>query len=126
MKNISAKEEMIDRSIGKIEDVRKKIQILKNTALKKEEFINFSYLLNSLVKKEGLSASELSFTEDKSGGGFIIRGFQFTVSGEYKNLRRFLYSLEKRFPYMVIDDVFQKEQSGIVTSLKLGGVIIII
>jgi len=122
----SQKSILLNKNRKKIQEIKKKIDLLKKDALRKDDFINFTYRLNDLVKKTRINASELSYLKDEKAGKFTVKRFQFTVSGEYKDIRIFLDKLEKEFPYIIIDNIFQKEQSGEFTTLKLGGVILII
>jgi len=118
------KESIINSNSKKISIIESKIKELNNIALKKNDFINFSYLLNKLINNKGLKASEIRFTGSKRSKDFTIRRLQFVISGEYERIIGFLIDIEHKFPFMIIDNVFQKEKNGKSTSLKFGGVLV--
>ncbi len=58
-----------------------------------------------LAKKSALSISSAKYTLPVREGKYLIRNdISFPVSGLYKNIRRFIYNLEKMPYLMTIDD----------------------
>jgi len=97
---------------------------IKKLLIFREEIISINSYLAKLCKINNITNYSLALFDTEKYEYFSKTEFKINLSGDYKNIRKFLYDCENNFPYIIFKDINYVSFNNKQVEISLNGVII--